>query len=290
MHALQLAQRQFGAIARRQLLEHGFSATRIRGWLHRGRLHRLYPGVYAWGRPDLGTEGELAAALLSAGQGSALGSLIALWWLQLLGRRPARVHVDAPGRAFSHADIVIRHPEGFRAAARSSGTCTGESRWYHCRRPCWPPLAPALGQLRLVLARAEFQRPALAADPGARRWARGATAAVPCGALGAHLPELAALRERSRARLRAALRALPAADARAEPADRSLPTGHALAGGDADRRARRRRRDSTPAQLAADRRRQADLEALGFAVLRFDLVEVRYEAAAVMAAVQRRLG
>ena len=47
---------------------------------------------------------------------------------------------------------------------------------------------------------------------------------------------------------------------------------------------------STPAQLAADRRRQAVLEARGFAVLRFDPGEVRYEAAAVMAAVQRKLG
>ena len=72
-----LANRQFGAIARRQLLELGFSAYRVRDWSRRDRLFGKYPCVYALGRPDLSTEGRLAAGLLFAGVGAALGGSVA---------------------------------------------------------------------------------------------------------------------------------------------------------------------------------------------------------------------
>ena len=65
--ASRLAGRQFGVIARRQLRGLGFSEARIRSWLRMERLHPRYPGVYAWGRAELDTEGQLAAALLYAG-------------------------------------------------------------------------------------------------------------------------------------------------------------------------------------------------------------------------------
>jgi hypothetical protein len=151
--ATELAERQFGAISRRQLLTLGFSPTRIRDWLRGGRLHARYRGVYALGRPGLGTEGELAAALLFAGPGAALGGITALWWQGLLGHRPALIHVDAPGRAASHHEIVIHHP--------------GEVRreWHRALPIALLPqalLAAAFdlspNALRLVLARAEFER------------------------------------------------------------------------------------------------------------------------------------
>ncbi|MFN8114418.1 MAG: DUF559 domain-containing protein, partial [Solirubrobacterales bacterium] len=47
---------------------------------------------------------------------------------------------------------------------------------------------------------------------------------------------------------------------------------------------------STPAQLAADARRQAELEARGFAVLRFTAAVVRDRPGQVAAAVRQRLG
>ncbi len=71
----ELASRQFWAVARRQLLALGFSEAKIRSWIRSGRLHRVLPGVYAWGRADLGAAGEHAAALLYAGRGAALGGL-----------------------------------------------------------------------------------------------------------------------------------------------------------------------------------------------------------------------
>jgi len=108
--ASQLATRQFGSIARRQLLAVGFTPTRVRVWARSGRLYARYPEVYAYGRSDLSTEGELSAALLFAGPGGALGGIAALWWLGLLERRPDLIHVDAPGRRTSRDDVRIRHP------------------------------------------------------------------------------------------------------------------------------------------------------------------------------------
>ena len=152
-----------------------------------GRLHPRHPGVYSVGRPDLGTAGELAAALLYAGPGAALAGISALWWLQLLERRPHPIHVDAPGRSASRAGIGIRHPRQVE-------------RTWHRGLPVVPlpqALLAAAGDLRhdslrLVLARAEYHRllhlPSLhgALGPG-----RPGTTALRA-ALGAHLPQLAA--------------------------------------------------------------------------------------------------
>ncbi len=106
--ASELARRQFGAIARRQLLACGFGADRVKSWVRSGRLHPRYPGVFAYGRRELGTEGELAAALLLAGPGAALGGLSALWWMRLLGSPPRKIHVDAPRRCSPRRGLVFR--------------------------------------------------------------------------------------------------------------------------------------------------------------------------------------
>ena len=97
----ELAARQFDTVARRQLAAAGISPSQIRTWERLGRLHRHQPGVFAWGRPDLSTEGELAVALLLAGPGAALASLTVLWWMHLLNRRPRSIHVASPRRVSS---------------------------------------------------------------------------------------------------------------------------------------------------------------------------------------------
>jgi len=76
----EIARSQFWAISRRQLLAAGFSPARIDRWLASGRLHLRYPGVYAWGRPELSEKGEHAAALLfsSGAGGSGLTGLSGL--------------------------------------------------------------------------------------------------------------------------------------------------------------------------------------------------------------------
>jgi hypothetical protein len=67
-----LAQRQRGAIARRQLLALGFTRSAIEHRIAVGRLHRVGHGVYAVGRRELSREGRWMAAILSCGAGAVL--------------------------------------------------------------------------------------------------------------------------------------------------------------------------------------------------------------------------
>ncbi len=109
--ARELAARQEWAIARRQLLSMGVGRERIKSWLGLGRLNpSLYRGIYIWGRSELAEKGQLIAGLLFTGRGSALDGLTALWWEDLLPRRPDRIHIAARGRTSSQADLRVRHP------------------------------------------------------------------------------------------------------------------------------------------------------------------------------------
>jgi len=279
-----LATRQFGSIARRQLLAVGFTPTRVRGWARSGRLYAKYPGVYAYGRSDLSTEGELSAALLFAGPGGALGGITALWWLGLLERRPDLIHVDAPGRRTSRDDVRIRHP--------------GEVRRVWVRDLPVVELPQALlasseqlrhDSLRLVLARAEFghllQLPALTAALGAGRLGSRAVRA----ALGVHLPELA----RCRSPLEIDFVLL------CERFGIEMPDPNPRLGRwrpDMLWRERRliveldgRDAHSSSAQIAADGRRETELRRMGFTVLRFTWAQVQFEAEAVATQVRPRL-
>lgn len=282
--ASELAQRQFGAVARRQLLAAGFTGPRVERWVRGGRLHPVYPGVYALGRPGLSTEGELAAALLFAGAGSALGGLTVLWWRGLLERRPTRIHVDAPGGKRSQFDLRIRHPHTVHRELHRGLPTTPLS-------PALLTAAPALthNSLRLVLARAEFngQLNLAALQTAIADGRRGTRALRP--AMEAHLPELARC---------------------ASPIERTfllLCEQHALPLPEPNPRIGRYRPDMlwrdarliveldghaahhTTAQLGADTRRREHLESLGHTVLRFTHAELTAAPARVAAAVRSAL-
>src|SRR4051794_5480480 len=184
--ASRLAERQFGAVARRQLLETGLTPAGVEHLLRTGRLRRCHPGVYAWGRPWLSGEGEVAAAVLHAGPGAALAGITALWWMDLLHRKPRPFHVEAPGRARSRSGVTVTHPPSL-------------TRRWHRGLPV-VPLPRALlvaarslspNSLRLVLARAEYARTLdlreLEASLGSGRAGSRALRA----ALDSHLPQLA---------------------------------------------------------------------------------------------------
>lgn len=83
----ELTRRQHGVITRAQLLERGYSTKAIRERLAGGRLHRLSPGIYAVGRPQLTPDGRFIAAVLACGPTAALShfSAAGLW-----GIRPVR--------------------------------------------------------------------------------------------------------------------------------------------------------------------------------------------------------
>jgi hypothetical protein len=283
--ASELAARQFAAVARRQLEAAGISPSQIRSWTRTGRLHPRYPGVFAWGREDLSTEGELAATLLLAGPGAGLHSLTALWWQGLLHRRPDPVQVASPHRR--------RSRPGVRIFSRSP-----LPRHLHRGLPVVPLAEATLAAtaqlsrnaLRLVLARAEYarllDRPALEAvarsgRPGASRLR---------AALDAHLPALAACAngwERDFVLL-CEREGIPIPEpnprlGRYRP-DMLWREARLIVELDGDPA------HHSPAQLAADRSRQAWLESRGFTVLRFTHEEVAREPGRTAAMVRSHLG
>lgn len=79
--AWNLARRQHGVLTRRDLHALGFGESAIRHRLATGRLHKVSPGVYAVGRPELTQEGRWMAAVLACGADAVLshGSAAALW-------------------------------------------------------------------------------------------------------------------------------------------------------------------------------------------------------------------
>jgi uncharacterized protein DUF559/putative AbiEi antitoxin of type IV toxin-antitoxin system len=79
--AWELARRQHGVIARKQLLCLGFTPKALHHRVKTGRLHPLRTGVYAVGRPQITREGRWMAALLACGEGAMLShrSAAALW-------------------------------------------------------------------------------------------------------------------------------------------------------------------------------------------------------------------
>src|SRR3954469_8820100 len=91
----QLARRQHWAIASRQLDELGVDREAVKRLCRSGRLHPLFRGVYAVGRPQVSWRGWWTAAVLACGPDAVLShtSAAALWRI----RPPSwPVHVSTP--------------------------------------------------------------------------------------------------------------------------------------------------------------------------------------------------
>lgn len=99
-----LAREQHWVVTRAQLLALGLTVDAIRHRVAEGRLYRVARGVYAVGRPDLGRHGRWMAAVLSCGSGAALShaSAAALW--RIGPDDPHRIHVSIP------ASLTRRRP------------------------------------------------------------------------------------------------------------------------------------------------------------------------------------
>lgn len=91
-----LVGRQYGVITREQLLALGFSAKEIKTRIANGRLHQLWRGVYAVGRPRVGRKGYWLAAAFACGPQAVLshGSASALW--RIGEYEPSWVEVSVP--------------------------------------------------------------------------------------------------------------------------------------------------------------------------------------------------
>jgi very-short-patch-repair endonuclease len=103
----ELANRQRGVVARRQLVALGLGDTAIERMLVSGRLHRVHQGVFAVGHKHLNRHGRWLAAVLAYGSGALLShrSAAALW-----GIRADRPSIDVTaqrGRHGRRAGIVL---------------------------------------------------------------------------------------------------------------------------------------------------------------------------------------
>ena len=72
----QLAARQHGVVAARQLAALGISRNAISARAQAGRLHRVHHGVYAVGHTILTVNGRRMAAVLAAGPGAVLSATL----------------------------------------------------------------------------------------------------------------------------------------------------------------------------------------------------------------------
>src|SRR3954471_8730131 len=102
-----LVRRQHGVVAQAQLLAVGLTVDAIRHRVERGRLYRVYRGVYVVGRPELTELGSFMAAVLSCGEGAALShtSGAALW--RMLPARPGPIHVSTTCSRRGRRGIVL---------------------------------------------------------------------------------------------------------------------------------------------------------------------------------------
>ena len=118
-----LGERQHGVITRVQLLEIGLTDDGIGRRVRDGRLWRVHQGVYAVGRPTLTLHGRSIAAVFSCGPGAALSHVAAAILWGLLQERGPRIDVTVPrggqrrrrGAVIVHraalpaADVTVKH-------------------------------------------------------------------------------------------------------------------------------------------------------------------------------------
>jgi len=106
----ELQRKQHGVVERSQLRSLGFSEEAIRHGIESGRLHALWRGVYAVGRPEVTLRGRWMAAVLSCGDSALLSHRCAGAHWGLIRSAPG-IEVVVP------YDVVRRRP-GIRVRRR----------------------------------------------------------------------------------------------------------------------------------------------------------------------------
>ncbi|HET9678011.1 MAG TPA: type IV toxin-antitoxin system AbiEi family antitoxin domain-containing protein [Solirubrobacterales bacterium] len=103
----QLARRQHGVVARRQLLALGMSDKAVEGRLQRGQLHELFRGVYVVGVRRISQKGRWMAAVLAAGDRAVLSHRSAARLWRLLPPAAEKVDISCVrGRVVRRKGIV----------------------------------------------------------------------------------------------------------------------------------------------------------------------------------------
>jgi predicted transcriptional regulator of viral defense system len=125
--AAEVAARQWGNITRRQLLAIGFSKAEVRGMADRRWLHRMHRGVYAFGAISPAPEARWAAALLAAGDGSALSHTTAA---AAYGQLPIRgvIEVTAPKQRRGDGRLRVHERPAIEVTRRRGLTVTSPAQ------------------------------------------------------------------------------------------------------------------------------------------------------------------
>jgi hypothetical protein len=123
--AWRLAHRQYGVLARRQLLAIGFSPDAIKHRLRTGRLHRVRRGIYTVsGGLAPSREARWMATLLACGDGAFLTHLSAGSLYGVCEERPERIEVGVRhAHPIRQQDLRIRRRA--RVAREELGTLRG---------------------------------------------------------------------------------------------------------------------------------------------------------------------
>jgi hypothetical protein len=118
-----------------------------------GWLVRLYTGVYAFAQTALTERGRLVAALLRAGEGSAVSHETAAHLLKLIEREPSAIHVSHEGKRRSQPGLTFHRPKSFETESWKGLPITS-------RVQTLVDIAPGCTEweLRKALANAEFGR------------------------------------------------------------------------------------------------------------------------------------
>jgi hypothetical protein len=106
----ELATRQHGVVATRQLDALGYTKSSVAKAAKVGRLHRVHRGVYVLGQRHLTWEGRCMAAIL-ASYPSVASHLSAAWLWGLLRSRPDTVHVTARGPRPGRRPFVVHRAD-----------------------------------------------------------------------------------------------------------------------------------------------------------------------------------
>lgn len=103
-----LARKQHGVVATKQLLGLGLTKDSIAGWESRGALHRLHRGVYAVGHTAITRHGRWMAAVLASGDGAVLSHRSATALYRAWGSGTGEIHLTVPRKCRS-TRLIRRH-------------------------------------------------------------------------------------------------------------------------------------------------------------------------------------
>lgn len=113
-----LVRRQHGVVARSQLLALGLTRHAIQHRIDHGRLHPIWRGVYAVGRPEVTERGRCMAAVLACGPEAMLSHRSAARLWGLVRSRSAQVEIAVPGPVNrSYPGIRVHRQTGLNPSA-----------------------------------------------------------------------------------------------------------------------------------------------------------------------------